>query len=509
MRPITLNLASRPFRNNTTVGSLLAVASLVLVLATVYNVYFYLNYGSSYAQLQEGQQQERARLASLETEERTLLKGAQERNFRRVYDRGKFANDLILKRSFSWTLLFNTLEAVMPPDVMMRSIRPNITAEGISVRVEGVAKGHGALLTLEDKLIHHPAFAKVYPRNERRLNPNRPEIDFALNYDYLPAHAIPKDLVAKGDFVVGNEAAPDAAATTAPAAAAPTTAPTPTAAPESTGPAVAAAAAPSTGAPPPGAGGQVASAPRVAAEPPAALPERPWFDMAAALASVGRDGRPRTPDTLARTLIAPGGLYLPAVAPTDRPAEKKAPGRNGSKTGSRDLGPRTGHGKGDRTSGEAGESGSQGALKGPQGGSLGPVAAHAAPAAGAPPRAGAIAGGGAARPVHLDKGAVPAQRLDVALTFVARPVGEIYRSLARAHGVTFDIDEGIDQAKTVTANLSGKNLAQAVRIVADLAGHRVNRKADGVYRVTLGSGAASISDPVLGEEDLRPAKVEP
>jgi hypothetical protein len=500
VKPITLNLASRPFRNNTAVAALLAGASLALVLATAYNLYVYLNYGSSYAQLQEGEQQERARLAALEAEERTLLKEVQQRDFRRIYERGKFANDLILKRSFSWTLLFNTLEVVIPPDVMMRSIRPNITAEGISIRVEGIAKGHGAFLTLEDKLIGHPAFARVFPVNERRLNPSRPEIDFALHFDYLPQQAVPKDLVAES--AAGASAGSDAVPASAPASEA--------LSPAGSGPAVSAPAAPDPGAPAPAAVGQVATGSSVAADSPTKLPERPRFDMAAALTSVGRDGKRRTPETLARTLIAPGGVYLPSSGFAGGQAEKGAPGRKGAKAGSPGEGPRSRHGKADRTVEEAGGAGSQGTLAGPRAGALGPAAAHAAPAPGAPPRARSVsASGSAAGPAHVEKTVVPAQRLDIPMSFVAQPVGEVYQSLARAHGVTFDIDAGVDQMKKVSADLSGKELTQAVLIVAGLAGHRVRREADRVYHIAIGSGAASISEPVVGEEDLQPAKVAP
>ncbi len=100
--------------------------------------------------------------------------------------------------------------------------------------------------------------------------------------------------------------------------------------------------------------------------------------------------------------------------------------------------------------------------------------------------------------------AVPAVRLDVPLDFMRRPVGEIYDALARAHGVRFQIDPGVDPHARVTVNLSGQKLADAIEIVARAAGHKVTRQAQGVYRVVLPAGGEPIADRPIREESLPP-----
>src|SRR5439155_13128260 len=58
---------------------------------------------------------------------------------------------------------------------------------------------HGALISLEESLLKNPAFTRVYPASERRLNPSRPEISFVLQFDYLSSKAAPgPDAVAAG-----------------------------------------------------------------------------------------------------------------------------------------------------------------------------------------------------------------------------------------------------------------------------------------------------------------------
>ena len=43
----------------------------------------------------------------------------------------KEANDLILQRTFSWTQLFNYLQATLPEDVMLTAVHPDF-AEGVT-----------------------------------------------------------------------------------------------------------------------------------------------------------------------------------------------------------------------------------------------------------------------------------------------------------------------------------------------------------------------------------------
>ncbi len=457
MNAITLNLSTRPFRNNTAVGSVLAVVAAAVVLATVYNGSLYLNHGSRYQQVRQEQQQHLERLAKLETEERGLAAEIQRRDFRRLYGRGQFAGELILRRAFSWTLLFNHLENVVPPEVMMTAIRPQITSQGIVIRVDGIAKNHDALYAFEDTLQKIPVFTHVQPLNERKINPGRPEISFAMNFDYLPAKAV------TGPAAIASAQAPDGAP--APAA-------TPAAAPAQT-PAVAAPAGPA-----------------VAASAPAPV-----------LGTVGRDGQPRTPGTLARLVVAPGGFY-----PETPPAVKDPAGApKKSKRRSHDA-----------------KTASTPAPKG--------AAAPAAPGAtwndgpnyltarpplvpGLPARRDPNQGTRPAlNPAPAAPGVrepVPARRLDVTLKFAARPVGEVYAALGVAHGVTFMIDPAVDRRTTVTADLGGKNLKEALALVSKLAGHKVLRKDGGLYQVFPAAGGEPMMEKPLHEEPLPPAEVHP
>jgi Tfp pilus assembly protein PilN len=472
MKPLTINLASRPFRNNTVLAAVLGGATGVIALATALNLCVFFTYGHSYERVQHEEARERTRLQTLASDEGRLTREIETRDFQRAYNRGRLAQDIILKRAFSWTLLFNKLETVVPPEVMMRAIRPNITGEGISVRVDGVAKTSGGLYTFLDRLLEDPSFARAYPLSERRMNPTRPEIDFAVNFDYLPNRAAaPPAVVAQADTAQAATAA-----SAAPPAAAGGAEETP----------AATDAAPQ---PRPAAAGPVAAT----ASSPKGI--------------VGRDGRPRTPELLAMRVAAPGGVYPPpppregAGSDTPSPSSKSAAGldearprRAGKDTAARPARPvavpKDADGKGAAARPE--QSTGAGAIHTsvnlpPQ---LLPRPGYAA---GAPPAPAA---------------AEPAMRLDVPLSFVQRPVGEIYDALAKAHDVHFEFEPGVDRKAKVTANLRGKGLEQAIEVVSRLAGQRVERRGNDMYHV-YSQAVRPLRESPIQEEDLAPGGGRP
>ena len=477
MNAITLNLSTRPFRNNTVVGTVLAAVAAAVVLATVYNGSIYLSHGGRYEQIRREEQDHLERLSKVETEERALAREIQRRDFRRLYGRGQFAGELILKRAFSWTLLFNHLENVIPPEVMMTAIRPQITSQGIVIRVDGIAKNHDGLYALEDTLQKIPVFTHVQPLNERKINPGRPDISFAMNFDYLPARAV------SGPAAIASGTAPG-------------------------------------GAPAPAAAAHAAASPEGAGSEPAP-----------AVGTVGRDGQPRTSETLARLVVAPGGFYpeTPPSAPKDPAgAAKKTKGRpHDAKAGAASTpapkggpapaatppGPRDGSAPGTPARGAVPHEAPAGAA--PATWKDGPNFLTARPplVPGMPARRDPNLGTRpAARPgpggPYVPE-PIPARRLDVALNFTARPVGEVYAALGVAHGVTFVIDPAVDRRTTVTADLGGKNLKEALALVSRLAGHKVLRRDDGLYHVFPAAGGEPMAEKPVHEEPLPAAEVHP
>ena len=487
MKPVTLNLASRPFRNNVLVGTLLTVIGAGLVAATGYNLYVYLGYGSAYARLQQEQTNDRARIVDLQATERQLAEQVRTRDFRRAFERGKLASELVRKSAFSWTQLFNTLEGVVPPDVVTTAIRPNISADAIVIRIEGVAKNSAAFLSFQDRLQRSPLFTKVYPVSERRLNPSLPDISFLLTCNYLLQAAPTPDAVA--------------AAAAAATAAAPTDAATAIVSPQS----------PEGGAAATGAGAAAHGT-----------------QLAQATTTVGRDGLPVSAGN--ETVVAPGAISTPpgAAAPA-APAKKggkrrPTPAESGPKTTAPTVkwsGGTAAPGKPLATSGKPAVTPARpGATTAAAPGSAAatePAGAGTAPRSGAPVRLSADGrvwdpnlprtmpaqqkAALAAQPKPPERPAT-ATRLDVALSFAAAPAGDVYERLAQAHGVRFEFRSGVDRAAPVTVNLQGRRLEDALLLVAAQTHQRVTRLADGVYQVEGPDSARPFGASPVAEEPI-------
>jgi hypothetical protein len=87
-----------------------------------------------------------------------------------VVEAAREANALIDQRTFSWTAFFNQLEATMPPDVMLTSVRPAVK-EGVT-RIAMVVLGRRQEDVDEfiEKLEASGSFEEVLPSQQDRTD---------------------------------------------------------------------------------------------------------------------------------------------------------------------------------------------------------------------------------------------------------------------------------------------------------------------------------------------------
>jgi hypothetical protein len=120
------NLATRPFYNERAVQAAIVVAALLVVAATIVNVWQLASLTGRDRALgaETSAAVTRARtLRQQTTQARSGLDGAR---LTAVADAVREANAVIDGRTFSWTALFNWLETNLPPDVRIASITPRV-----------------------------------------------------------------------------------------------------------------------------------------------------------------------------------------------------------------------------------------------------------------------------------------------------------------------------------------------------------------------------------------------
>ncbi|HJQ97137.1 MAG TPA: hypothetical protein VJ826_02430 [Candidatus Polarisedimenticolaceae bacterium] len=197
-RALQLNLASRPFRNNVPIWTTHAVIATALALYTAWNVHTFLDAGDKLASVEATIGSSEAQLLDLDRRDREAVQGIRIFDPKTIDLQAEKANDIIQRRGFSWTQLFNLFEKIVPYEVRMTAIRPVYgTREAVArnrgrsfegtvpIDVEGAAQSLEAFLEFERALIVDHHFAEVEPVRTEQQEGN-PELKFALHFLYDP-----------------------------------------------------------------------------------------------------------------------------------------------------------------------------------------------------------------------------------------------------------------------------------------------------------------------------------
>lgn len=192
MRTPSINLARRPFRNNTVHYAVFVACAVLLLAATIVNVREYFLRGTELTVLRDQISIGHQRYDKLFKDVETMKREIAQVNLDLLNDKSAFVNGLILSRLFSWSLLFDRLEELLPYDVKVRSIRPSISAKEIEIQIDGMAKSYLDLYEFEAKLGNSEYFVGVYPTNEDNRQ-SKNELNFDLIMKYLPAGKSGKD----------------------------------------------------------------------------------------------------------------------------------------------------------------------------------------------------------------------------------------------------------------------------------------------------------------------------
>lgn len=123
---IRTNLSTRPFYNEQSVRLWLTLVGIVVLIATLYNVSQVLRYSTSNTELATQAATDEARAAELRGRAQRLRASVDTSQVEAISVDAKQANELIDRRTFSWTELFNRFERTLPDDVRITAVRPTV-----------------------------------------------------------------------------------------------------------------------------------------------------------------------------------------------------------------------------------------------------------------------------------------------------------------------------------------------------------------------------------------------
>ena len=187
---INTNLATRPFYNDSAVRLWVMVLALIVVGASAFNITRVLQYSRSDTELATQASRDETRTSELRAEAAQLRASVDPKQVENASMEARLANDLIDRRAFSWTELFNAFEATLPDEVRITAVRPKVEADRrIVLAITVVARSVEDLDKFDTSLEDTGAFRDLVPR-EDKVN-EQGQIEGLIEAVYVPKKATP------------------------------------------------------------------------------------------------------------------------------------------------------------------------------------------------------------------------------------------------------------------------------------------------------------------------------
>jgi Tfp pilus assembly protein PilN len=182
---IHTNLSTRPFYNERSLRTLLLIVAALVVAATSFNVSRVVGYSRSDTRLATQASRDEARAADLRRQAARLRASVDPKQVDFASADARQANELIDRRTFSWTELFNQFETTLPDEVRITSVKPRTDrAHGTVLLISVVARGVDDVSTFMANLEETGVFMNLRPAEER-IN-DRGELESVLETAYVP-----------------------------------------------------------------------------------------------------------------------------------------------------------------------------------------------------------------------------------------------------------------------------------------------------------------------------------
>jgi Tfp pilus assembly protein PilN len=184
---IRTNLATRPFYNERVVHLWIGLITLLVIGATILNVVRVRQYSRSDTRLASQASRDEARAATLRADAARLRATVDPRQVESASLEAHQANELIDRRTFSWTELFNRLETTLPDQVRITAVRPRIDRDAATVlTISLIARGTDDVAEFMENLEATGAFKGIRGTSEERYN-EQGLLEGTVETHYLPA----------------------------------------------------------------------------------------------------------------------------------------------------------------------------------------------------------------------------------------------------------------------------------------------------------------------------------
>jgi type IV pilus assembly protein PilN len=191
---IRTNLSTRPFYNEHAVHVWLVVLGAIVAAITVFNISRVIGYSRSDTALATQASRDEARVAESRREAARLRATVNLQQIELASTEARVANQLIDRRTFSWTELFNQFEATFPDNVRVTSVRPQLDEQGgVQLTLTVVARSVDDVDELMQNLEETGRFRNFLSVEERFNDEGLLAATLAGAYTPMPAQPAPTE----------------------------------------------------------------------------------------------------------------------------------------------------------------------------------------------------------------------------------------------------------------------------------------------------------------------------
>jgi Tfp pilus assembly protein PilN len=189
LKPLHLNLASRPYRDYRPVYAVVVAMSLLIALLMLNNVDTYYRYKTetkttraTTASLEKQAEQEKVRASAAAAQLQSF-------DLTALGNETRFINARLAERAFSWSELLDRLEDVLPRDVRIGHIAPSFQRY-VHLEMTCDSKTAEGMLNTITNLQKDPHFANPFPHSEATTDKG---FNFSIGVDFKPTIARPAE----------------------------------------------------------------------------------------------------------------------------------------------------------------------------------------------------------------------------------------------------------------------------------------------------------------------------
>ena len=163
----TGNLSTRPFYNERLVSAILGVLLITVMIAAAVGIGYAISLSSQYEALTSRAQRNDSEAKALKKALSVVQNEASAKEIDLIAKATREVEDVVARRMFSWTKLFNRIEKTLPADVMITAIRPDFfDNQTVSLSLDLVGRSVGAIDAFVENLEQSGGFTKLLIRQE-------------------------------------------------------------------------------------------------------------------------------------------------------------------------------------------------------------------------------------------------------------------------------------------------------------------------------------------------------